>query len=81
MTLLLKVISTAWTSALLIPILIVLIGYAKGSCGEYDPCSTGAALPYAKSMAAFAIILAIIQFAFLVTVWRAREPVTTKDMS
>lgn len=52
---------------------LIVFAYATLTCGEYDPCGTGDALPNATAWitGAFAIILASI--AFLAWIWHRRS--------
>jgi hypothetical protein len=66
-----KIAATVWTTLLVAPFLYLFFAYARLECGEYDPCPTGGAMPYAWAAAALLFVVAALQAAFLLMIWRS----------
>lgn len=65
-----KTVATIWTTALVLPFLLILLAYLSMECGELDPCSTGGSMPYAPAAALLLLAVAIAHAAFLAMIWR-----------
>ena len=65
-----KVVTTIWTTMLVLPFLFVLLAYARLECGEMDPCNTGGSMPHAPIAVVLLLAIALAHAAFLAMIWR-----------
>ena len=65
-----KIVATVWSTALAAPILWLAFAFATASCEDIDPCPTGGPGPYSGTALAILLVVAALQLAFLVMLWR-----------
>ena len=65
-----KIAATVWTTVLAAPILWLAFYFATASCEDIDPCPTGGPAPYSGAALAILVVVAVLQLAFLVMLWR-----------
>ena len=65
-----KIMATGWSMALAAPILWLAFAMGTASCEDFDPCPTGGPAPYSGTALAVFAVVAVLQLAFLVMLWR-----------
>ena len=64
-----KIAASIWTTILIAPLLLGMIAYVTGECGEYDPCPTGGAFPYRTPVLLLLALTIALQAGFLAVIW------------
>ena len=74
-----KILASVWTTILIAPLLLAMVAYVTGECGEYDSCSTGGPFPHRTEMLILLALMIAAQAAFLAMIWaggdKERSPV------
>ena len=74
-----KIAASVWTTILIAPLLLGMIAYVTGECGEYDPCPTGGPFPYRTLILVVLAMMVALQLAFLAMIWRAGDRHASPD--
>ena len=64
-----KILASIWTTILIAPLLLAMVAYVTGECGEYDSCPTGAPFPHRTEISILLASLIAVQAAFLAMIW------------